>query len=197
MTTLRCRDPRSFPGDRDRTNVGHSFLECWTFVLGVLDIRFGVLDIRFGMLDIQLWMYVGSNYSYWLDFTNFGWIYVNLVVYEQQRHPRWNIYMNKRILHLQIVIFGVDTARSGAGYLFKDTLKQVQKLMKNMASSSDFVHNRHNQSILVCYLNLSLHYCCSSYQMYFILWLHVTARQTENGLKHCLMNWDTTYLDGS
>ena len=66
----------------------------------------------------------------WLDFTNFGWIYVNLVVYEQQRHPRWNIYMNKRILHLQIVIFGVDTARSGAGYLFKDTLKKMQKLMK-------------------------------------------------------------------
>ena len=62
--------------------------------------------------------------------------------------------MNERILHLQIVIFGVDTARSGAGYLFKDTLKQVQKLMKNMASSSDFVHNRHNQSILVRYLDL-------------------------------------------
>ena len=102
--------------------------------------------------------------------------------------------MNKHILHLQVVIFGVDTARSGAGYLFKDTLKQVQKLMKNMASSSDFVHNRHNQSILVCYLNLSLHYCCSSYQMYFILWLHVTARQTENGLKHYLMNWDTTWM---
>ena len=62
--------------------------------------------------------------------------------------------MNKRILHLQIVIFGVDTARSGAGYLFKDTLRKMQKLMKNMASSSDFVHNRHNQSILVCYLDL-------------------------------------------
>ena len=52
--------------------------------------------------------------------------------WEIQVTTKWQLcfIMNKHILHLQVVIFGVDTARSGAGYLFKDTLKKMQKLMK-------------------------------------------------------------------
>ena len=80
---------------------------------------------------------------------------------------------------------------------------------KNMASSSDFVHNRHNQSILVRYLDLIiiLLFCSMNTRENYCLCTRISvtifndrrdssvdSTTNRERTQHYLMNWDTTWM---